>query len=367
MRTNRCNNDSPKYWKNMNSHLNKTIPWPVDGLEAVEKCPVCGGIERTLLYEGLTDKIFFCAPGQWSLYRCSACESAFLDPRPTLDTISLAYKAYYTHEATDNVPTNRLAHIKLNLRNGYLNNRYHISLRPAWGLGRWIVPLLPYKKRLEEYVRHLPAHNKPGVVLDIGCGNGEFLNTARQIGWEAWGVDFDPKAIEAARKTGATVVQCGLPDTGLPSAKFDAVTLSHVIEHVHDPIAAFREAFRILKPGGQLWLATPNLDSFSHLRFRTDWIGLDSPRHLVLFTRHILEQALVNAGFEAIAYKPCPSVALWLYQRSFLISLGEDPFDDRESTVPVTLRIAAKLADYRAVIAPSRCENIVMIAKRPTS
>lgn len=61
------------------------------------------------------------------------------------------------------------------------------------------------------------------------------------------GVDLDPKAVETAQKTGATTLQGGFPDTGLPSAHLDIVTLSHVIEHVHGPLAALREAFRVLK------------------------------------------------------------------------------------------------------------------------
>ena len=193
-------------------------PWPPEGLEQVERCPICGEADRTLLHDGLTDKIFFCAPGRWSLYQCPTCGVAYLDPRPIPATIAMAYSDYYTHEEGDDAPKGGFARFKRHLRNDYLNARYNTDLQPAWKVGRWITPLLSQKrKQIDESVRHLPATGKPGVLVDIGCGNGQFLGAAMQLGWEAWGVDLDPKAVETAQKTGATVIQGGFPDTGLPS------------------------------------------------------------------------------------------------------------------------------------------------------
>jgi len=343
-------------------------PWPQEGLERVERCPICSEVDRTLLYGGLTDKIFFCAPGRWSLYQCPTCGAAYLDPRPTSATIAMAYSAYYTHEEGDDAPKGGFAHFKRRLRNDYLNARYNTDLQPAWKIGRWITFLWPQKrKQIDESVRHLPATGKPGVLVDIGCGNGQFLGAAMQLGWEAWGVDLDPKAVETAQKTGATVMQGGFPDTGLPSAHFDIVTLSHVIEHVHDPLAALREAFRVLKPGGHIWIATPNIGSLGHARFGAEWRGLEPPRHLVLFNNISLQKALDSAGFIDIERKACLAQAAWFYQSSLRISRCQDPYDPNASGLFLTLRLAAMFADLKAAAASSCCETIVMTAKRPLS
>ncbi|MBN2679705.1 class I SAM-dependent methyltransferase [Acidithiobacillus montserratensis] len=341
-------------------------PWPQEGLERVERCPICDDVSRTLLHSGLTDKVFFCAPGRWSLYQCRTCGAAYLDPRPNPATIAMAYSTYFTHEEGDDAPKGKFAHFKRRLRNGYLNARYLADLQPAWKIGRWVVYFLPQKRnQIDESVRHLPATRKPGVLADIGCGNGQFLGTAMQLGWDAWGVDLDPIAVETARKTGATVIQGGFPDTGLPSAYFDIVTLSHVIEHVHDPLAALKEAFRVLKPGGHIWLATPNMESFGHARFGANWRGLEPPRHLVLFNSNNLKKALDGAGFIDTEHKDCPAQAAGFFQCSLRISCGQDPYDVNANTLPLTLRIAAKILDFKAAVAPSRCETIIMTAKRP--
>ncbi|WP_312283622.1 methyltransferase domain-containing protein [Candidatus Igneacidithiobacillus taiwanensis] len=276
----------------------------------------------------------------------------------------MAYSKYYTHLEEDDIPKGTLAHIKRRLCNDYLNARYNVDLQPAWKIGRWLVPLLGRKKKqIEESVRHLPT--TPGILVDIGCGNGDYLRTAMRLGWEAWGVDLDPKAVETARKTGATVLQGGFPDTGLPSAYFDVMTLSHVIEHVHDPLTALQEAFRVLKPGGQIWLATPNMESFGHARFGADWRGLEPPRHLSILTSYGLKKVLECVGFIHLTAKPCGAHARWFYRSSNRISKGEDPNDSDAPDLPLRLRLAAEIANFRAAQNTSRCETIVVTAKRP--
>lgn len=125
--------------------------WPADGLEPVPQCPCCGSPQRHLLHAGLVDIAFRAAPGQWTLYRCESCASAYLDPRPTPQTIGLAYQTYYTHVAGKDLRPaasprgwRRLA---LALGNGYRNARYGSRFAPAHPLGALLLRLWPAARR----------------------------------------------------------------------------------------------------------------------------------------------------------------------------------------------------------------------------
>ncbi len=176
-----------------------------------------------------------------------------------------------------------------------------------------------------------------GVLVDIGCGNGNIIHTAKELGWETWRIDPDPKAVEVAKSTGAKVFQSNLPDTGLPSDYFDVVTLNHVIEHLHDPTASLKEIYRILKPGGMIWVATPNLKSEGLRRFHSNWLHLDSPRHLVLFTPESLKLSCIKAGFSDVSLKPCH---VSVYKKSYRMSLNLKPFNNvKAGKLPLKIRI----------------------------
>jgi 2-polyprenyl-3-methyl-5-hydroxy-6-metoxy-1,4-benzoquinol methylase len=147
-------------------------------------------------------------------------------------------------------------------------------------------------------MRHLPRQlPRPGAtLLDVGCGNGEFLAMARAAGWQVQGVDFDPLAVAAAHKRGLDVRQGGLEQVAHHAAHYDWITCSHVIEHVHDPVQWLQDMVKLLRPGATLWLQTPNIDSVGHEQFGADWRDLDAPRHLVIFNTRTLLQLFTRLG-----------------------------------------------------------------------
>ena len=139
----------------------------------------------------------------------------------------------------------------------------------------------------------------PGRLLEVGCGSGARLARLRDRGWDVWGQEVDPLAAEVARKTyNLTVVVAPLEFAGLAENSFDAVAMNHVIEHVIDPVGLLTESYRLLRPGGDLVVVTPNVDSFLHRCFRACWRWLDPPRHLYLFCPATLCLAAQRAGFE---------------------------------------------------------------------
>lgn len=340
--------------------------WPADALERVDCCPVCGSGESVPLYRDLEDTVCFCAPGRWTLWRCARCKGAYLNPRPTRETIGRAYSTYHTHAATNEpaAPGGALGRFRRVVRNGYLNARYHFDLQPASILGARALALLP-SPRHDRAVRHLTLPRPGARLLDVGCGNGAFVRHAVTLGWDAEGLDPDPAAVAAGSGLGARLTTGSLPHTAYPDAAFAAVTLDHTIEHLHAPVAALRDVFRLLEPGGTVWIATPNLDSAGHQRFARHWRGLEPPRHLVLFTAQTLRTALAAAGYDRIRQHRGPFVSRWWFTASHRIAHGTDPLAEPGLALPLSVRLQARRADWRAYARPARGEEIIFTARRP--
>ena len=97
------------------------------------------------------------------------------------------------------------------------------------------------------------------------------------------------------------------------------MTLSHVIEHVPDPVAMLRGCRRLLRRGGQLVVATPNSESLACARFGRDWLHWDPPRHLVLFERASLAHVAREAGFRIRSLTTTSSSSHFVWQASALL------------------------------------------------
>ncbi len=122
-----------------------------------------------------------------------------------------------------------------------------------------------------------------------------------RLGWEAEGVDFDAAAVAQARARGLRVHAGALEAQRYPDAHFDAIGMSHVLEHLPEPLATLAECRRLLRPGARLVLATPNATSLGHRRFGRDWRGLETPRHLQVFTAAALRRVLEHAGLHEVS------------------------------------------------------------------
>ena len=303
--------------------------WPAGGLERAQACPLCGSRARTPLHTGIADHAYEHTPGRWDLHRCANCACAYLDPRPTRESIHLAYREYYTHSAAAGGGAESLTGVRRTRRalaNGYRNWRYGTKEHPASALGAPVTWLFPgTRRRIDLEFRHLPRPWPGARLLDVGFGDGAFLERAKSAGWQVAGVDFDPVTVEAARQRGLDVYEGSLDALGGVAGPFDVVTLSHVIEHVHDPRAFVREVRAKLKPGGLAWIETPNLASSGHRRFGADWRGLEPPRHLVLFDWDSLEALLRAEGFVDLRRLPRHEVYAELAPKSVAIRRGWHP------------------------------------------
>src|SRR6267143_2159558 len=185
--------------------------------------------------------------------------------------------------------------------------------------------------------RFLPA-SPGGILLDVGCGEGSFLRRMGELGWRVVGLEPDPRAAAVARSsTGADVIEGPVEGTDLGRARFDAITMIHVIEHVRDPIAALRAVCTALKPGGTFAALTPNAEGRGHRVFGSAWFHLDPPRHLHLFRSRNLRSVAERAGLSVKRLWTSPLDALRVHHVSAALR-ARGRFDLRDMSWTPTLR-----------------------------
>lgn len=283
---------------------NSSTPRWTGELEVLGACPACDSPRRSLVYGNVRDVVFGVAHGDWQIHQCADCRSLYVDPRPTRASILLAYDQYFTHQPGAGAGLLAPRTLARRLRNDYLAARFGYALPNREPFGRQLLRLLPAsKQRCERLVRDLVAPARPSRLLDVGSGNGEFLVQMRELGWSVAGYDVDPKAAALVRSFGIEVAEGRLGKDSF-AEPFDAITLHHVIEHVHDPLDLLKACRALLKPDGRLWLATPNVRSFARRRFGRYWPGLDAPRHLVIWSAQALDGILERAGFRDRVVRP---------------------------------------------------------------
>lgn len=224
---------------------------------------------------------------------------------PLAEDIREAYESYYTHAQQDKdfTPESLSRRIVQLIRAGYLARTYdYFQDRPTnafklLGLLAYLSPLR--RASLDFSVMYLPFR-PDSRLLEIGCGSGGMLKIMQDLGWLVEGIDFDPVAVESCRRKCLYVRLGSLEEQDYPANSFDAITMSHLIEHVPNPQALLEECFRLLKPNGYLSVVTPHSGAFGHRLFGASWFHLDPPRHLNLFAVNSLRRMAENAGFRRV-------------------------------------------------------------------
>lgn len=335
----------------------------------VPSCFLCGSAGE-LLYEGLED-VLYGAEGTWSIRRCSnrGCGVLWLDPQPTEEDIGQAYARYFTHQGSSG-RAGVLKRIYGEVRGGYL--RSSLGYEGAGSRG-WLAPIANLHPGAADVfassVMFLRApRNGTSSLLDVGSGGGDFMLRMRDLGWSVTGVETDPIAVERARTRGLDVHQGDLDDAELPESSFDAITMSHVIEHIHEPRSLLDRCRMLLKPAGTLVILTPNSASWGHRHFGRDWLGLDPPRHIHVFNPASLRQLLVSANLTPgrVATLAINASAVWptsaAIHRSRSSSAGERPAISLRSTRSGIARQAAERLMRN--MDPAAGEDLLAIATR---
>ena len=224
-------------------------------------CGICNRV-----FEEGPDDIITADNGRYHVFFCPHCRVGITIPVPPPDELSRLY-ALGSYRAAGGKRFNPFVEIFI-----YLSR-------------------LARKKRIEKFVRK-------GKILDIGCGRGLFLNVMKKSGWEVAGAEFSKEtALAAAEAYGLDVVSGDIGDWGLPAGSFDVVVLNHVLEHVRAPAAMLGECGKLLRQGGLLVIAVPDMYSLQAAFGKELWFHLDIPYHLYHFTEEGLSALLGKHSF----------------------------------------------------------------------
>jgi SAM-dependent methyltransferase len=239
-------------------------------------CTICGGDDFGLVYGECPDRLYP-GPDRFDVVRCRGCGLVQTNPRPTPEAIAGYYPESYVAFNQRDFHRGRLARLLREL------------------------VCAPYTVRYGPERVAVPPPPGGGRVLDIGCGSGLLLTELARLGWEVWGIEPDKRAATALKDRLGLAderVVVGPAETArLPAGAFDLVTMSHVLEHLHDPRAVLAGVHRWLRPDGLLRVWVPNIASLESRVFRRLWYPLEVPRHLHHFDPRSLVHLLTESGF----------------------------------------------------------------------
>ncbi len=230
-------------------------------------CNICGSKEIFLYHKDHNNR---------SIYKCKSCKIQFLNPQYSDEYLSNFYSKYTKDEPEWDEPLEKC-------------HNYYLSIIEKYSIIR-------------------------GKLLDIGCGKGHLLSAAKARGWSVEGYDVDSFSAEKIGSKIGVKIHCGdFTKINWCPKKYDVITMHQVIEHLKDPIQYLPIIAAALKDYGILFIALPNINSFSSVtklalekaKLKRKRVGAyyDAGHHLFYYTPKTLKFLLARFGFEAIYFR----------------------------------------------------------------
>ena len=288
-------------------------------------CPVCDSARINPL---LTVKDHSVSGEDFVLWQCTDCSLRFTQDVPDESAIGAYYQSpeYISHTNTSKGLVNR---IYQRVRNYTLDQKADLVIART---------------------------KKTGKILDLGAGIGAFLHTMQKKGWETEGIEPDP----GARAQAESLYQLQLHDTtaldNFSPASFDAITLWHVLEHVHKLHPYMDRLHELLQPGGRIFIAVPNYESLDAADYKLFWAAYDVPRHLYHFSPKSMETLVQRHGFTLEEKRP-----MWF--DSFYISLLSSKYKNGKTNWPGALWSGAR-SNLKAAANKNYCSSLIYILKK---
>jgi len=232
---------------------------------------------------------------------CQECHLEFVNPLPTIETMQENYQREMTGNETGT-----------GIHSNYILERQK----------RFKSFSKLHNSRLSLIERLYP---KKGNLLDIGCGAGFFLNSAKERGWNCYGMEILFEYVKFAQENFALEnIHLESLDESItfePNT-FDVITLWDLIEHLRNPLESLKKIHQIMKPGGLLVMWTPNVKNSIFLKEK--WTGYRIIQHFYFFSGESLTNLLEKAGFKIVSLNTNKA------KKGLLESKGFKPFDKSE-------------------------------------
>ena len=289
-------------------------------------CPVCGSAD---IKNCLSAKDYTVSGETFAIVQCNSCTLRFTQDVPD----AVAILPYYRSEEY-------ISHT--NTSKGLINRMYQYVRRRT----------MRRKRKLVTQATGL----KSGTVLDLGSGTGTFVQAMKLAGWEVKGLEPDEQARELAKKVYGLELSGTEEFLKLTAGSFDAITLWHVLEHVHDLSAYMQQLQKLLKENGKLIIAVPNYTSKDAAIYKEYWAAYDVPRHLYHFSPSSLELLIKKNGMRLLQLKP-------MWYDSFYISLLSSKYKNGKANLLGAFWNGLR-SNIKAMSDVRRCSSVIYIIGR---
>jgi 2-polyprenyl-3-methyl-5-hydroxy-6-metoxy-1,4-benzoquinol methylase len=290
------------------------------------QCPVCSNQQ---VHEVLAAIDHTVSQQRFSIWECDRCQCRYTQDVPDEHEIAPYYKAdtYVSHTDT---------------REGLVNKLYHrirkITLRSK-------ASLVCRQTGLQQ-----------GSILDIGAGTGAFLHTMQIKGWEVAGLEPDALAAKISEDKYGIKPLTTDHLFNLPKGKFHAITMWHVLEHVHRLHDYVKQLNHLLAENGVIFVAVPNHLSSDAAHYQSSWAAYDVPRHLYHFSPESMQLLMQQHGLQVIKMKQ-------MWYDSFYVSMLSEQYK-RGQTANISAFFNGLKSNLRAIGKPNRCSSVIYIIKR---
>ena len=286
-------------------------------------CPVCGAES---LQDVLLVKDYTVSNEQFPIVECSNCTLRFTQNVPDAASISPYYKS-----------ENYISHT--NTSKGLVNSLYQAVRKRT----------LKQKRKLVEDI----TGRTKGHSLDVGSGTGAFVNEMKQAGWQVTGLEPDADARMVAKQLYNLELNEMDQFQQLPANSFDAITLWHVMEHVHELHPYVAQLKNLLKQNGKLFIAVPNYTSKDASIYKEHWAAYDVPRHLYHFSPKSVQVLMEKHGLKLLQHKP-----MWF--DSFYIAMLSSKYKNGKTNLVASFFNGLR-SNFTAMGDVRKCSSVIYI------